>query len=72
MLEEKSNNTPSIYSRVIFKNQNDKEAEEMVNSYRYRTSSPGKFKRWTPEFSYEERYKKKRNREDKYISQIED
>ena len=71
MQVEKSNNLPSIYSQVIFKNQNDSEAEDMVNSYKYKTSSPGRFKKWTPEFSYEERYKKKRNREDQYISQIE-
>lgn len=64
MQEDKSNQNPSIYSRVIFKNQNDKEAEDMVNSYKYKTASPSWYKKWTPEFSYEERYKKKRNRED--------
>jgi len=40
MQEDKSNQNPSIYSRVIFKNQNDKEAEDMVNSYKYKTASP--------------------------------
>lgn len=61
-------NTPSTYSRVIFKNYNDKEAEEMVNSYNYSHKYPLKYKKWSPDLSYEERYKKKRNREDEYIN----
>ncbi len=59
----------SSYSKVIYKNYNDKQAEKLVNSYRFRSQSPMRsYKRWSPEIAKEEKFMKKRNREDNYVS----
>lgn len=44
----------------------------MVNSYKYQNASPQRYKKWTPESQYEERYKKKREREDDYIQNFDE
>lgn len=44
----------------------------MVNSYKYQSKSPAKYKQWTPTGHNEERYKKKRAREDDYIQTFEE
>ena len=54
------------YSWVIYKNLDDKQAKKLVNSYNYGESKLQKTM-WTPNISKEERFKKKRQREDKYI-----
>lgn len=62
--------TDNIYSKVIFR-QNDPESSEMVNSYRFKSSSPIKNRMWSPEISEEDRFRKKRLREDEYIQQLD-
>lgn len=39
-----------------------------MNSYKFKDVSPQRYKKWNPETSAEERYRKKRAREDQYIS----
>lgn len=60
----------SIYSNVIFRRNKDSETEDLVNSYRFKSSSPSQYRKWSPEISAEDRFKKKRDREDEYIRQI--
>ena len=61
----------SPYSRVIHKNNSDKSDSDLVNSYRFRHPSPQKFRKWSPEASREERSRKKREREDKYVKTLD-
>ena len=56
----------TYHSRVIFKNPNDEEALDMVNSYKYNRPE-NKIKSWSPNISKEERFRKKREREDRYL-----
>ncbi len=46
----------------------DKNAKDLVNSYRFGKKEYNRFKEWSPDISKEERYKKKRYREDNYIA----
>ena len=51
----------SSYSKVIYKNYNDKQAEQLVNSYRFRSQPPMRsHKRWSPDIAKEEKFIKKR------------
>ena len=56
----------NTYSWVIYKNLDDKSAKKLVNSYNYGESKLEKTM-WTPTISKEERFKKKRLWEDKYL-----
>ena len=67
MSKEESNS----YSKVIFKQDDDEEAKKMVNSYRFKSPSPHKYRVWSPEISQEERFKKKREREDDYVNKFD-
>ena len=61
----------SPYNQVIYKDGGDGTQADLVNSYRFRSSSPVKYKKWSPEISKEEQYKKKRAREDEYVKTLE-
>lgn len=39
----------------------------MLNSYKFGSKSPRKYKKWSPDVSFEDRYVKKREREDEYV-----
>jgi hypothetical protein len=62
----------SLYNQVISKNGDEKTQADLVNSYRFRSNSPVKYKKWSPEISREEMYKKKRDREDEYVKTLDD
>ncbi len=62
------NNLPNSFSRVIYKNFNDKNTKNMLNSYRYKNPSEFEYKKWSPEIAYQERFIKKREREDHYVA----
>lgn len=47
----------NIYSRVIFKNSDDKQNKDLLNSYNYSGNSPTRYKKWTPDMSFEESQK---------------
>lgn len=55
------------HSRVIYKNFNDTDTRDFLNSYRYEPSRNRKYKKWRPDISPEERFKKKRDREEEYL-----
>lgn len=61
----------SPYNQIIFKDGDDKTNSQLVNSYRFRSASPYKYKKWSPEISREEHNKKKREREDEYVKTLE-
>jgi hypothetical protein len=52
---------------VIFKNYNDDSTRDFLNSYRYEPSKHKMYKKWKPDISPEERFKKKRDREEEYL-----
>lgn len=62
-----TDNNPNSFSRVIHKNYNDKKTQDLVNSYNYSHTNPKKYRKWSPDISYEERFKKKRTREEDYM-----
>lgn len=43
-----------------------------MNSYRFKSSSPSRYKLWTPDIQKEEIYRKKKFREDKYIHEFDE
>ncbi len=55
------------YQNVIYRPQDEQEQAKLVNSFRFRSPSGNKYKKWSPEISTEERFARKRQREDKYI-----
>ena len=61
----------SPYNQVIFSNPDDKANVDLVNSYRFRSNSPVKYRKWSPDISQEERFRKKREREDEYVRTLE-
>lgn len=58
-----------MYSRIIYKTPNDADLQRILSS-KAKSSSPRKYKRWSPEISYEERTLRKKQREDNYIQKI--
>ncbi len=64
-MEEEDEN---VYSRVIHKVYDDEKAKRQLNSYRYKSYSQDKEKVWTPGRNNLERFKKKREREEKYLT----
>lgn len=60
-------NKDQSYSRVIYQNKDDKDAQKLVNSYNYGYNENRK-KAWSPNVQDEETFRKKREREDAYIN----
>jgi hypothetical protein len=58
-----------MYSQIIYKTPDDPELHKILAN-KARSSSPKKYKRWSPEISYEERTLRKKQREDNYIKKI--
>lgn len=54
---------------MIFKRGDDQEAKDLVNSFKHASASPRKHRIWSPELSFEERYRLKRKREDEYVQE---
>ena len=61
---------PNSFSKVIFREKDDKLAKDLFNSYKYKKAPEIKYRKWTPENAYEERFRKKRKREDNYLKKI--
>lgn len=61
----------NIYSRVITRKGPDSPEKDLVNSYRFKSSSLNRLRHWSPRLGEEDRFKKKRMREDEYIRNIE-
>lgn len=59
-------NNEQSYSRVIYQNKDDKNAQQLVNSYKYGYNNKKK-QPWSPNIQEEERFRKKREREDAYL-----
>lgn len=58
-----------MYSQIIFRNPDDPELQRIL-SCPPKSTSPRRFKRWSPEISFEERTLRKKWREDNYIQKI--
>lgn len=58
-----------MYSQIIYRDPNDQELQRIL-SCKAKSSSPRRFKRWSPEISFEERTLRKKWREDQYIQKI--
>ena len=58
-----------MYSRIIYKTPDDPELQRILGA-KARSNSPRRYKRWSPEISYEERTLRKKHREDQYIKKI--
>lgn len=58
------------YKHVIYRGNDEPDETELVNSFRFRSKSGNRYKKWSPDISTEERFKKKREREDKYIQNL--
>lgn len=58
-----------LYSRIIYKSPNDENLQNMLKKGRS-SHSPRKYKKWSPEISYEERIIRKKKREEEYIRKI--
>jgi len=63
------NNNDKMYSQIIYKTPDDPELQRILAS-KAKSSSPKRYKRWSPEISYEERTLRKKQREDNYIKKI--
>ena len=61
----------SPYKQIIYNEGDDKTNAQLVNSYRFRSASPYKYKKWSPDISREEHNRKKREREDEYVKTLE-
>lgn len=58
------------YSKVIFRNR-DPESEDIVNSFKYKSVSPIKHRMYSADIAEEDRFRKKKIREDFYIKDLE-
>lgn len=58
-----------FYSQIIYRSRNDADLQEMLNR-RDRSKSPKLLPSWSPEISYEQRIRKKKQREDEYVKKI--
>lgn len=58
-----------LYSRIIYKTPNDQDLHQVMRRSP-EPKSPRKFKKWSPEISYEERIIRKKRREEEYIGKI--
>lgn len=58
-----------LYSQIIYRSRHDEDLQDMLNR-RGRSTSPNTRPKWTPEYSYEERIRRKKQREDDYVQQI--
>lgn len=64
-----TNPEEKMYSRIIYKTPDDPELQRILAA-KAKSSSPRKYKRWSPEISYEERTLRKKQREENYIRKI--
>lgn len=60
-----------MYSRVVFRGPDDREAKELVNPLKHRSNSAVYYRKWSPDISADERNRKKKEREDEYVQQFE-
>ena len=60
-----------MYSRVVFRGPDDREAKELVNPLKHRSNSASYYRKWSPDISADERNRKKKEREDEYVQQFE-
>jgi hypothetical protein len=58
-----------LYSRVIYKSPDDTNIQSLLKKGQS-SKSPRKFKKWSPDISYEERIIRKKQREEDYIKKI--
>jgi hypothetical protein len=58
-----------MYSRIIYKSPDDQNLHEMLKKGKS-SGSPRRYKKWSPEISYEERIIRKKRREEEYIKKI--
>ena len=58
-----------LYSRIIYKSPDDQNLQNMFKKGKS-SHSPRKYKKWSPEISYEERIIRKKKREEEYIRKI--
>lgn len=58
-----------FYSQIIYRNRNEPELHNIVNQ-RNRSKSPKILPKYSPEISYEQRIRKKKQREDVYVKKI--
>ena len=58
-----------LYSRIIYKSPNDENLQNMLKKGKS-SGSPRRYKKWSPEISYEERIIRKKRREEEYIKKI--
>ena len=58
-----------FYSQIIYRSRNDADLQEMLNR-KDRSKSPKLLPSWSPEISYEQRIRKKKQREDTYVKKI--
>ena len=58
-----------FYSQIIYRSRNDADLQEMLNR-KDRSKSPRLLPSWSPEISYEQRIRKKKQREDEYVKKI--
>lgn len=61
---------PNVYQHVIYKKVDDPDHKRLVNSLRYKIQSPSRYKEWSPDIHDEEKYYRKRLREDNYITKL--
>ncbi len=59
------------YSQVIFKTKNDREAKDLLNSFKFKVHQ-FQHRKWSPEISKEDRFKLKRKREDEYVFHLDE
>ena len=58
-----------FYSQIIYRSRNDTDLQEMLNR-KERSKSPRILPSWSPEISYEQRIRRKKQREDEYVKKI--
>ena len=68
-MKPKGGDNEQLYSRIIYKAPNDANLQDMMKKGRS-SGSPRRYKKWSPEISYEERIIRKKRREEEYIRKI--
>ena len=68
-MASKPEESDKLYSRIIYKSPNDENLQDMLKKGKS-SGSPRRYKKWSPEISYEERIIRKKRREEQYIKKI--
>lgn len=63
---------PNAYQKAFYRNVDEKNQRDLVNAFKFGSTSPKQYRRWSPEISQDERNRKKVEREQNYIKGLKE